>query len=191
MTIDVVFVGLGNMGLPMAKNLARAGLSVAGFDLQTDRVGELAQCGGVDGRSLDEAVAHARFVITMLPGSKQVSALLDGDHALFSKARTSTVFIDCSTISAVHARQLGQAAKRYGVEFVDAPVSGGAHGAAAATLTFMAGASASAFEAVKPLFSKTVANGVSSSTLGFADYLRCRGKSRFELRSVPSAQPLI
>lgn len=154
MGAEVVFIGLGNMGLHMATNLVAAGVSVMGFDLVAAQVDKLVQSGGQRGVSLPEAVAQAKVVCTMLPASRHVQEVYLGDDGIMAHAKPGTLLIDSSTISPEVARQLGQAASGRGLEMIDAPVSGGPVGAKAATLTFMVGGTARGFEMAQTYLSK-------------------------------------
>ena len=144
MSMKIGFIGLGNMGAPMATNLAKAGHDVAGFDV----AGTTAE--GVRlADSLEAAVAGMDAVITMLPNGsilRQVAA-----QAIPHMAQ-GTLFIDCSTVDVESAKNTAQAAEDNGIMAVDAPVSGGIGGASGGTLTFMAGGSEEAFANAKPLF---------------------------------------
>ena len=139
------FIGLGNMGLPMAQNLLKAGHAVAGFDVKEDAMEKLAAAGGRAVRSLAETCTDAEIVITMLPAGEQVREVyLEGDGVL-SAVAPGTLLIDSSTIDVETARAVEHAAQERGLAMVDAPVSGGVAGAQAATLTFMVGGSEEAF----------------------------------------------
>ncbi|MFV8557581.1 3-hydroxyisobutyrate dehydrogenase [Sulfitobacter sp. SBS6] len=142
--MKIGFIGLGNMGAPMATNLAKAGHDVAGFDV----AGTTAE-GVRVADSLEAAVAGMDAVITMLPNGsilRQVAA-----QAIPHMAQ-GTLFIDCSTVDVESAKNTAQAAEDAGIMSVDAPVSGGIGGASGGTLTFMAGGSTQAFDKAKPLF---------------------------------------
>ena len=144
-------VGLGNMGLPMASNLVRAGHRVQGFDLaQAGRDG-LAAAGGEAAESVAAAVRGAETVLLMLPAGKQVRAVLTEAGGVFEAAAAGALIIDSSTIDVATAREMAGEAERRGFLFLDAPVSGGTAGAAAGTLTFMAGGSEAAFAAAEPV----------------------------------------
>ncbi len=148
---QIGFVGLGNMGLPMAKNLVRAGHSVAGFDLSAAPLAALAEVGGTVAANAAEAAEGADFVITMLPASKHVREAWLGSSAGTAKALAAAappgaVFIDCSTIDVAVAREVATAVAQ---PMLDAPVSGGVMGAENATLTFMVGGTDAAFAAAK------------------------------------------
>ena len=142
------FIGLGNMGAPMAANLLRAGHSVRGYDL-SPAASDAATNLGLDlAASARDAVAGADTVITMLPAGKHVA----GCYAdILTAAAPGTLFIDCSTIDVASARSAHEAAAAAGMASVDAPVSGGVGGAQAGTLTFMAGGSEAAFSQAEPI----------------------------------------
>ena len=147
----VAFIGLGNMGNPMARNLVKAGHDVRGYDLSPDALKVFGESGGTIADSATAAVESARIVVTMLPAGQHVKALLTGVGGLFAAAQAGTLFIDCSTIDVETAREVAEAASDAGMLMLDAPVSGGVGGAEAGTLTFMAGGPADAFAAAKPL----------------------------------------
>jgi 3-hydroxyisobutyrate dehydrogenase len=147
----VGFIGLGNMGGPMAVNLIKAGHQVKGFDLSQPAIASFKENGGNSVASAQDAVLEVDIVITMLPAGAHVRAVYLADGGVVESARAGTTFIDCSTIDVQTARDVAQAARDAGYEMVDAPVSGGVAGAAAATLTFMVGGSESGFAAAQPI----------------------------------------
>ncbi|ABL72546.1 3-hydroxyisobutyrate dehydrogenase [Paracoccus denitrificans] len=142
--MKIGFIGLGNMGGPMAANLAKAGHKVAGFDLAAPMPG-----GVVKAASAAEAAAGAEVVITMLPNGAILRAVAD---EIVPAMAAGAVFCDCSTVDVESARAVAGQAQAAGLGALDAPVSGGVGGATAGTLTFMVGGSAEAFDKVKPLF---------------------------------------
>ncbi len=147
----IAFVGLGNMGAPMAANLRKAGHSVRGFDLSV-HAAEAARAGGVTvAGSLEEAVAGADAVITMLPAGHHVRAVW---QTLVGLVAPGTLLIDCSTIDVESARGVHAIAEAASCPSLDAPVSGGVGGATAGTLTFMVGGTEGAFERGAPLLAK-------------------------------------
>ncbi|MEM9145869.1 MAG: 3-hydroxyisobutyrate dehydrogenase [Pseudomonadota bacterium] len=145
------FIGLGNMGLPMAMNLVAAGHAVHGFDLSPEATGALVAAGGVAEEAARLAVTEADVVVTALPAARHVRLVYQGEDGILAVARPATLFIDCSTIDVATARAVGQEAEIRGQRFVDSPMSGGVGGATAGTLSFMVGGSAPAFEAAKPI----------------------------------------
>lgn len=148
---QVAFIGLGNMGAPMAANLAKAGHTVSGFDVFAAAREAFAANGGAAAGSLHEAVTGADVVITMLPSGREVESVVCGEMGVLSHAKNGALLIDCSTIDVTTARAVSGQAVAAGFQMCDAPVSGGVTGAAAGTLTFMVGGAVAAFEAAKPV----------------------------------------
>ncbi|MFH5924830.1 3-hydroxyisobutyrate dehydrogenase [Roseomonas xinghualingensis] len=140
------FVGLGNMGAPMARNLVKAGHDVAVFDLSSEAMTRVE--GARPAASGAEAARGAEFVITMLPAGKHVREAWLGTGGLAAAMGPDAVLLDCSTIDVATAREVAAALPR---PFLDAPVSGGVMGAEAGTLTFMVGGPAEAFARAEPI----------------------------------------
>ncbi|QFT56579.1 3-hydroxyisobutyrate dehydrogenase [Microbulbifer sp. THAF38] len=135
----VAFLGLGHMGAPMASNLIKAGFSVRGFDPVETLLQAAVEQGVEKCASAKEAVKGADFVISMLPSDAVVESLyIDKDH-LLEVIEKQTLIIDCSTVSARSSKRLINAAQTKGLHAIEAPVSGGVKGAAAASLSFMCG----------------------------------------------------
>ena len=145
------FIGLGNMGLPMALNLIKAGHQVEGFDVSNDAVVKLVAAGGVSAGSVKGAAARGDVVITMLPAGEQVRQVYLEAGGIVENANGGTLLIDSSTIDVETTRVVAAAADVRGLPVVDAPVSGGVGGAQGATLTFMVGGSENAFARAKPI----------------------------------------
>lgn len=155
---QIAFIGLGNMGGPMAQNLLKAGHSLTVFDLSPAAIQTLADAGASVATSAIDAVRNAEIVISMLPASQHVEALYlghngSGDNGLLSHIRKGTLIIDCSTIAAQTAITVSKAASALGLNMLDAPVSGGTGGAIAGTLTFIVGGDADALELARPILS--------------------------------------
>src|SRR3984893_13094231 len=148
---QIGFIGLGNMGLPMAQNLIKAGHPVCGYDVNAAALDKLSAAGGIAVRSLDVASMGVDLVITMLPAREQVREVYLGQGGVLASAAPDTLLIDCSTVDVETARAVAAAAKVNELEMLDAPVSGGVAGAQAATLTFMVGGTDKAFERAKPV----------------------------------------
>ena len=146
----IAFIGLGNMGNPMAANLVKAGHAVTGFDLVAENLERAAEAGVSIADSAAGAVAEADIVITMLPAGKHVLAVYED---IVSQAKSGALFVDCSTIDVDSARQAHAVAGDAGMASLDSPVSGGVGGATAATLTFMCGGSSEAFARAEPVLS--------------------------------------
>ncbi len=145
------FIGLGNMGLPMAKNLLKAGHQVKGFDL-AEASREAARAAGAEiAQSIAEAARGVDVVVTMLPAGKHVRGVYLGGDGVIANADPGTLLIDSSTIDVESARDVAKAATEAGFDMVDAPVSGGVGGAEAGTLTFMAGGPDQAFQRAAPI----------------------------------------
>jgi 3-hydroxyisobutyrate dehydrogenase len=145
---SIAFIGLGNMGGPMAANLVKAGHTVVAFDLVEASRKQAKSDGAAIADSAAGAVAGAEVVITMLPAGKHVLSVWNDVIPAMTKG---TLIIDCSTIDVESAKQAHELAAEHGVRSVDAPVSGGTGGAKGATLTFMCGGDDKAFAAAKPV----------------------------------------
>ncbi|MCP5187371.1 MAG: 3-hydroxyisobutyrate dehydrogenase [Pseudomonadales bacterium] len=141
----VAFIGLGNMGGPMATNLVKAGHEVTVFDLSEAACEQLRAAGAAVAESAGAAAAGVDYVLSMLPAGKHVAAIYLGDEGLLAQLDASITVLDCSTIDAATARRVGEAAAELGIGFMDSPVSGGVAAAAAGTLAFMCGGSAETF----------------------------------------------
>ena len=160
----IAFIGLGHMGGGMAPNLARAGHEVRAFDLVPEAVEKAVAAGCSAASSTAEAVKDADVVITMLPAAKHVRAIFENDIA--PNAKPGTLLIDCSTIDVTSAREVGEAMKARGFDFVDAPVSGGIAGAAAGTLALMVGGTDEQFDRAKPFLEPMAKAVIHAGQLG-------------------------
>jgi 3-hydroxyisobutyrate dehydrogenase len=145
------FIGIGNMGAPMAANLSKAGHRVTGFDIARGPVEALAAKGGRAAGSVAEAASAGEILITMLPAGPQVRSVYLGAAGVLAHARHGSLLIDCSTIDVETARAVAAAAKEARFDMLDAPVSGGVAGAEAASLTFMVGGEADVFARAQPV----------------------------------------
>jgi len=135
----VGFIGLGNMGGPMASNLAKAGHKVKAFDLSEEALKAIVADGAQAAKTAEEAIDGAEFVVSMLPADRHVKGVYLGDNGLINKLSKDQLVIDCSTISSDTAMFVGEELEKAGIAFIDAPVSGGVGGAKAGTLTFICG----------------------------------------------------
>ncbi|MBN9259334.1 MAG: 3-hydroxyisobutyrate dehydrogenase [Hyphomicrobium sp.] len=145
------FIGLGNMGLPMAGNLVKAGHQVLGFDLVNSNVEKAVARKVEKAHGAADVAKDADCVITMLPAGKHVLDVWGG--GLLAAAKPGTIFIDCSTIDVASARKAHDMAAKAGMLSLDAPVSGGVGGAEAASLTLMVGGTKEAFAKGQPILS--------------------------------------
>lgn len=160
----IAFIGLGNMGGPMAANLAKAQHHVSAFDLSDAAVAAAVEKGAHKASSAAEAVKGAEIVVTMLPAGKHVREVYEKD--VLPNVARGTLLIDCSTIDVESARHVAALAERAGMDMVDAPVSGGVGGATAGTLTFMVGGSEVSFAKAKPILEKMGKNIVLAGSSG-------------------------
>ncbi len=159
--MNIAFIGLGNMGAPMALNLHKAGHALKAFDLSPEACDKVHSEGVAIASSAAEALADADVVISMLPASAHVDALyfgIDGTAGILEKICADALVIDCSTIAAATSIKLAKASEARGLGVIDAPVSGGTGGAIAATLTFMVGGSEADLERARPLLEQMGAN---------------------------------
>ncbi|MDN5756683.1 MAG: NAD(P)-binding domain-containing protein, partial [Micrococcaceae bacterium] len=156
---NVAFIGLGIMGLPMAKNLVKAGFQVTGFNRSPEKAKDLASAGGTAAASVAEAVADADVVITMVPDSPDVEAVVHGEDGVFANAKKGALWIDNSTIRPDVAVVLADDARAAGLRPLDGPVSGGEAGAVDGVLSIMVGGEKADFDdaaAVLDAIGKTI-----------------------------------
>jgi 3-hydroxyisobutyrate dehydrogenase len=151
---SIGFIGLGNMGLPMARNLLGAGHRLRAFDVVPASVEQAVAAGAGAAASGAAAAAGAEVVITMLPEGRHVREVYLGAAGVIANAAAGALLIDCSTIDVETARAVNQAAGERGLEVLDAPVSGGVAGAESATLTFMVGGSEAGVARARPLLER-------------------------------------
>ncbi len=162
----IQFIGLGNMGLPMAGNLRKAGYQVTGLDTAPRARDAFIAQGGHIAASLAEGSAGADVIVTMLPAGEHVRAVYLGEHGVLRSVVPGSLLIDSSTIDVATARDVAAAATKAGHEMLDAPVSGGTTGAEAASLTFMVGGSEAGFARAKPILSAMGKNIVHAGPSG-------------------------
>lgn len=151
---NIAFIGLGNMGAPMAENLLKAGYALSVYDLSAEATQRLKQAGASVADSPKDAARNAQVVISMLPAGKHVHSVYLGEcgtDGLLASLPKGTLVIDSSTIAAADARLVAEAASKLGIDFLDAPVSGGTGGAIAGSLTFIVGGSDDAFATAEPI----------------------------------------
>ncbi|GGD53477.1 3-hydroxyisobutyrate dehydrogenase [Lacimicrobium alkaliphilum] len=151
--MKIAFIGLGNMGGPMAANLIKAGFEVQVFDLLSENVKRLTEQGATSAETAADAVENAQVVVSMLPAGRHVRSLYLDDESMQGALKPGTLVIDSSTIDAQTARVVAKELTARNIDFIDAPVSGGVAGAQAATLTFIVGGEATQFEKAQPVLS--------------------------------------
>ncbi len=152
MALRIGFIGLGIMGRPMAENLLKAGFGVVAHSRTRAKVDALVGCGAEAGASPQEVAARSDVVITMLPDTPDVHAVMLGSDGVVAGAHPGLVAIDMSTISPLATREIAAELARHGVAMLDAPVSGGESGAVTATLSIMVGGDAEVVERCRPVF---------------------------------------
>ena len=146
------FIGLGIMGKPMVRNLLKAGFSPIVFNRSQSAIDELVSEGATSGNSAKEVTENSDVVITMLPDTPDVEAIVLGENGVLAGANEGLLLIDMSTISPVATRDISTELAKAGIKMLDAPVSGGDKGAIAGTLSIMVGGEESDFERAKPIF---------------------------------------
>jgi len=162
----IAFIGVGTMGLPMARNLVKKGFAVTAYDVNGEAVKAAAAAGMTAAASAAEAVAGADMVITMLPSSPHVESAFTGDGGVLAAARRGTLCVDMSTIDPSVSRRVAAAAAERGLRFIDAPVSGGVPRATDGTLAIMVGGAREDFDAASPALSAMGANVIFVGPVG-------------------------
>ncbi|PBP92582.1 3-hydroxyisobutyrate dehydrogenase [Pseudomonas congelans] len=164
--MNIAFIGLGNMGAPMARNLIRAGHALQVFDLNKTVLAEFAELGAQISDSPAQAVQGSELVITMLPAAAHVRSVYLNDDGVLKGISPGVPAVDCSTIDPQTIRDIAALAAQQGVVLGDAPVSGGTGGAQVGTLTFMVGGSAGHFAVLKPVLEQMGRNIVHCGEVG-------------------------
>lgn len=145
-------VGTGKMGKPMAQNLIKSGFDVYVHNRSQESVNELSKEGATNAGSAKGIAEHAEIIVTSLPDPAAVQEVYLGDDGLVANARQGQLYVDTSTVDPETSRTIAKKLKEKGADFLDAPVSGGVAGAAAGTLTIMAGGDQAAFDRAQPVF---------------------------------------
>jgi 3-hydroxyisobutyrate dehydrogenase len=186
----IAFIGLGNMGGPMALNLARAGYKMTVFDIMPEAVKTLTDAGATSGADIQATVREADIVITMLPGNDHVRKVYTGDNGIFASAKKGALLIDSSTINAELAREVSTAAEQKGFEMIDAPVSGGTAGAAAGTLTFIIGGEEGIVAKARPILEKMGKNIMHAGKNGAGQVVKMCNNMLLAIHMIGSAEAL-
>lgn len=169
--LKIGFIGLGIMGKPMAKNLMKAGYSLVIFNRSQSTSDELVNEGAQSARSAKEVAERSEIIITMLPNSPDVESVVLGENGILEGAKPGNIIIDMSSIEPLVSQRIAAEAKKKGVEFLDAPVSGGEPGAIQGTLAIMVGGNETIFKRCLPIFEalgKSVVRVGNVGTGGFA-----------------------
>ena len=151
---QIGFIGLGIMGKPMSRNLLKAGYSLVVYDVVPGPLAELVEAGAAHGKSCSDTAAQADVIITMLPDGPEVEAAVLGPGGVLEGARPGSTVVDMSSISPIVAQKVAAACAARGVDFLDAPVSGGEPKAIDGTLAIMVGGKAEVFEKIQPILQK-------------------------------------
>ncbi len=147
----VGFIGLGNMGMPMAEQLLQAGYAVRAFDMSASALKQAEALGATVANSITDVAKGASVIVTMLPAGRHVRAVYFGDDGLIASAEPGTLLIDSSTIDVDTSRAVGAAAVKAGLEMIDAPVTGGVMAARIGKLNFIVGGTQESFDRAKPI----------------------------------------
>jgi len=150
--MNIGFIGLGIMGKPMAHNLIKAGHQMTVYDISPERIEEAAAFGAARGKSAKDVASRSEVTFTMVPDGPEVEAAILGEAGALEGAQPGSIIVDMSSISPLVAQKVGTACSAKGIEFLDAPVSGGEPKAIDGTLAIMVGGKQEVFEKVLPLF---------------------------------------
>ena len=186
----IAFIGLGNMGAPMALNLIKAGHEVAVFDLVAPAMDPVVKAGARGARSAADAASGAQVVISMLPASQHVESLYLGEEGLLTRIADGALVIDCSTIAPQSARKVALAAAARGLDMVDAPVSGGTGGAVAGTLTFIVGGEPAVFERARPVLEQMGKNIFHAGACGAGQVAKIANNMMLGIQMAGAAEAL-
>ncbi len=187
---SIGFIGLGNMGQHMARNLIKAGHSLKVFDLNEENVRYVAQSGAKAAASAAEAATDVEFVVSMVPVGADVRRVFV-DSGVIGAARPGTILIDSSTIDVDTARAMHEAAGKAGYKFLDAPVSGGVVGAEQATLTFMCGGDKDTFEKARPILAAMGKNIVHCGGAGQGQVVKICNNMMAAVNMLVAAEALV
>lgn len=194
MTQKVAFIGLGNMGGPMAKNLINEGFAVTVYDLNKDAMAELKAAGASIASQATDAVTDADFVISMLPNGAIVKSLYIGNNAgnngLIDHLKDGVLVIDSSTIAADDARTVAKACEMKGIAMIDAPVSGGTAAAQAGSLTFICGGEAEHYERAQPVLKAMGKNIFHAGASGAGQVAKICNNMLLAIHMIGSAEAL-
>jgi 2-hydroxy-3-oxopropionate reductase len=164
--MKVGFIGLGIMGKPMANNLIKAGHELFVFDLVPELVSEATKFGAIQGSSAEEVASRSEVTFTMVPDGPEVEEAILGQGAALEGAKPGSIIVDMSSINPLVAQKVGAACEAKGVDFIDAPVSGGEPKAIDGTLAIMAGGKQEVFDKVMPLFEVMGSSAVLAGPVG-------------------------
>lgn len=187
---NIAFIGLGNMGAPMAQNLLKAGYALSVFDLVAAAVDDAVKAGASACGAIADCVKQADVVITMLPATDHSRKAYLAPDGIIANAKKGALLLDCSTINADAAKEIADAAASRGFAMLDAPVSGGTAGAAAATLTFIVGGDDTALERARPLFEKMGKNIFHAGASGAGQMAKICNNMLLAIQMIGTAEAL-
>jgi 2-hydroxy-3-oxopropionate reductase len=164
--MKVGFIGLGIMGKPMSRNLIKAGYQVVVYDIVPESVAAMAAAGASAGKSAKDVAARSDITITMVPDGPEVEAAVLGPEGALAGAKAGAIFVDMSSISPIVAQKVGAACAAKGIEFLDAPVSGGEPKAIDGTLAIMVGGKQEVFDQTLPLFQAMGSSAILTGPIG-------------------------
>ncbi len=190
MTKTIGFIGLGIMGLPMAKNLLKAGMPVIGYDIVSEKVDRLMEHGASRGTSLRQVAGSAEVLITMLPDSPDVENAYLADDGILAGMKAGSLAIDMSTISPVVAVRVAEAAGRGGIAMLDAPVSGGETGAVKAKLSIMVGGPIETYQRADEVF-RALGTAIYCGPAGSGQTVKACNQIQVALNLVAMAEALV
>ncbi len=188
--MNIAFLGLGNMGAPMAHNLLKAGHTLVVYDLAPANVARLVEAGASAASDAAHAVREAEVVVTMLPSGNAVRGVYLGDGGVLAAAAPGTLMIDSSTIDPATAREVASAAEARGLAMIDAPVSGGTAGAAAGTLTFIVGGKPEALERARTLLGQMGKNIFHAGSAGAGQIAKICNNMLLGIQMVGTAEAI-
>ena len=187
---NIAFIGLGNMGSPMAENLIKAGHALTVYDLNKEAVEKAVAAGAKSANSAVSALTNAKIVISMLPNGSIVKSLFTGKNGLINHLADDVLVIDSSTIAADDARYVAQACKAKGISMIDAPVSGGTAAAIAGTLTFICGGEADDYARAQPILAAMGKNIFHAGTSGAGQVAKICNNMLLAVHMIGTAEAL-
>jgi 2-hydroxy-3-oxopropionate reductase len=189
--MKVGFVGLGIMGRPMARNLIKAGHQLTVYDVLPEPVAELAASGAARGESARDVAARSEVTITMVPDGPEVEAAILGPAGALEGAARGSILVDMSSISPLVAQKVGSACEARGLDFLDAPVSGGEPKAIDGTLAIMAGGRKEAFDRVLPLFQAMGSSAILTGPVGAGNVTKLANQIMVAVNIAGMAEALV
>jgi 2-hydroxy-3-oxopropionate reductase len=187
----VGFIGLGIMGKPMTHNLIKAGHQLTVFDIHPELISELEASGAVRGKSAEDVTAQSEVTITMVPDGPEVEAAVLGPAGALKGAKPGSILVDMSSISPVVSQKIGTACAAKGVEFLDAPVSGGEPKAIEGTLAIMVGGKQEVFDKVLPLFQVMGSSATLTGPIGAGNVTKLANQIMVSVNIAGMAEALV